>query len=873
MLNYHLFNSLIQQNLKFVAMVYLRNTIAVLVFLFISCSGTKYVSEPMLQMGVSKKLAIYRKSVLSNINYKLEMDIPEDRKEVINAVEELTFELSANKYPLQMDFRENVKKIKSLQVNGLNVEVNHKDEHLIIDPKYLKHGGNIIGLSFEAGEAALNRNSDYLYTLFVPDRARTVFPCFDQPDLKATYSLTLKVPVGWKAMANGTLKDSVITGDRKVYHFNTSDTLSTYLFAFAAGRFTLAEGRVGDMTTDFLYRETDPLTIKNSLDEVFNIHTKSLKYLENWTGIPYPFQKFGFVAIPDFQFGGMEHVGAIQYKSSALFLDEGATKDQLNARNNLIAHETAHIWFGDLVTMNWFTDVWMKEVFANFMADKSTEEITGKEVFDLKFLTDHFPAAYSIDRTQGSNPIRQDLDNLKDAGTLYGNIIYHKAPIIMRQLERLMGKEKFQVGVRQYLKEFANKNASWPDLITILDNHTDADLQKWNKVWVNEAGRPIIDYTIEKANNKIKKFVIKQTSEYGGDRIWPQLMEVTLYYPDHSEELTVNLNRKNVELKAAEGMEIPSFVLFNSSGQGYGLWPLDKAIFNEIYSIDKPVNRASAYISLYENMLNSRYIKPLELLKLFVKGLNQEKEELNLKLITNYISTIYWEFISGDERAEVFASLETALWNSVKEQSLPNNKKVLFKTYQDVYQSNEAGKRLNTIWKNQKVPAGLKLTEDDYTSLAFSLILRDGDSSILDKQLKRITNVDRRKRFEFIMPAVSSSVKKRDDFFKSLELKSNRDKESNVGAALYYLHHPLRQASSFKYLEKSLDMLVDIQKTGDIFFPQNWLQATFGHYQSKEALKIVEDFLEKNPHYNPKLKAKILQCSDNLIRAQKLLSE
>lgn len=854
-------------------MVYLRNTIAVLTFLLVSCSGAKYASEPMLEIGVSKKLAVYRKSVLSNINYKLELNIPRDKDEVINAVEELTFQLSSTKYPLQIDFRENAKKIKVLQVNGMNVEVNHKDEHLIVDSKYLKQGLNAIDLNFEAGEAALNRNSDYLYTLFVPDRSRTVFPCFDQPDLKATYGLTLKVPKDWKAMANGALKDSVIIGDRKTYRFNTSDTLSTYLFAFAAGKFTLVEGKVGNMTTDFLYRENDPLTIKNSLNEVFNIHTKSLKYFENWTGIPYPFQKFGFVAIPDFQFGGMEHVGAIQYKSSALFLDDGATKDQLNARNNLIAHETAHMWFGDLVTMNWFTDVWMKEVFANFMADKSTEDISGKEVFDLKFLTDHFPAAYSVDRTKGSNPIRQDLDNLKDAGTLYGNIIYHKAPIVMRQLERLMGKEKFQLGVREYLKEFANKNASWPDLIAILDNHTDVDLQQWNKVWVNEAGRPVIDYTLEKANNKIKKFTINQRSEYGADRIWPQLMEVTLYYPDRTEELTVNLNRKNIELKAAEGMDVPSFLLFNSSGQGYGLWPLDKAIFNQIYSIGKSVSRSSAYISLYENMLNSRYIKPLELLNLFIEGLDQEKEELNLKLITNYISSIYWEFISIHERTDISTSLEIALWNSMQKQSLPNNKKVLFKTYQDVYQSADAGRRLNEIWKNQKAPTGIKLTEDDYTSLAFSLVLRDNDSSILDKQLKRITNVDRRKRFEFITPAVSSSVKKRDDFFKSLELKSNRDKESNVGAALYYLHHPLRQKSSFKYLEKSLDMLVEIQKTGDIFFPQNWLQATFGYYQSKEALRTVQDFLEKNPHYNLKLKAKILQCSDNLFRAQKLLGK
>ena len=854
-------------------MVNLRILIAVLTLFLISCSGAKYASNPVLETGVSKKLAIYRKSVLSNINYKLELDIPKERSEVINAVEEIVFQLGTNQYPLQLDFREDAKKIKSLHVNGASVIVNYKDEHLIIDSKYLKQSENLISLNFEAGEAALNRNSDYLYTLFVPDRARTVFPCFDQPDLKATYNLTLKIPADWKALANATLKDSVVNDNRKTYQFNTSDTLSTYLFAFAAGKFTLAKGKVGSMMSDFLYRETDSLTIKNSLDEVFNIHTKSLEYLEKWTGIPYPFQKFGFVAIPDFQFGGMEHVGAIQYKSSALFLDEGATKDQLNGRNNLIAHETAHMWFGDLVTMNWFTDVWMKEVFANFMADKSSEGITGKEAFDLKFLIDHFPAAYGVDRTTGSNPIRQDLDNLKDAGTLYGNIIYHKAPIMMRQLERLMGKEKFQLGVQEYLKKFANKNASWPDLIAILDKYSDDDLIKWNKVWVNETGRPLIDYTIKGNNNKISEFIIKQAPEYGTNRIWPQIIEVTLYYPDRSKELTVNLNSKEVKLKEAEGMEIPSYVLFNSSGQGYGVWPLDKAMFGGIYLIDKPLGRASAYISLYENMLNRRYIKPSDLLNLFIKGLDQEKEELNLKLITNYISSIYWGFISNSERSALSSLLENSLWSAMQKQSLPNNKKVLFKTYQDVYLSVKGGDRLNTIWKSQKVPVGLKLTEDDYTSLAFSLVLRGGDSSILDKQLKRISNIDRRKRFEFIMPAVSPSETKRDAFFKSLELKSNREKESNVGAALYYLHHPLRQASSFKYLKKSLDMLLEIQRTGDIFFPQNWLQATFGYYQSAEAAKVVQEFLEKNPRYNPKLKAKILQCSDNLFRARKLLNE
>src|SRR5690606_5905714 len=162
------------------------------------------------------------------------------------------------------------------------------------------------------------------------------------------------------------------------------------------------------------------------------------------------------------------HVGAIQYKAASLFLDEGATTVQRNARTHLIAHETAHMWFGDLVTMDWFSDVWLREVFANLMADKSMEEAAGTQAFALKFLLDHFPAAYGIDRTQGSNPIRQQLDNLQDAGSMYGDIIYHKAPVMMRQLEMLMGEEKFHLGVCEYLKKFANSNASWPDLINIL---------------------------------------------------------------------------------------------------------------------------------------------------------------------------------------------------------------------------------------------------------------------------------------------------------------------------------------------------------------------------------------------------------------------
>ena len=150
------------------------------------------------------------------------------------------------------------------------------------------------------------------------------------------------------------------------------------------------------------------------------------------------------------------------------------------------------MWFGDLVTMRWFNDVWMKEVFANFMAAKIVNPAFPEINHDLRFLYAHYPAAYDVDRTAGTNAIRQRLDNLDEAGSLYGAIIYQKAPIVMRQLEILLGAAAFRDGMREYLKAHAFGNATWTDLIAMLDRRTPEDLAAWSRAWVEEAGRPTI---------------------------------------------------------------------------------------------------------------------------------------------------------------------------------------------------------------------------------------------------------------------------------------------------------------------------------------------------------------------------------------------
>ncbi|MBO9660997.1 MAG: aminopeptidase, partial [Chitinophagaceae bacterium] len=482
-------------------------------------------------------------------------------------------------------------------------------------------------------------------------------------------------------------------------------------------------------------RETDPGT---NPDSIFQAHTSALKFLEEWTGIPYPFQKIGFAAIPDFQYGGMEHPGAVLYKASSLFLKE-PTKDQLLSRQTLISHETAHMWFGDLVTMKWFNDVWMKEVFANFMADKVVEQRLGTETFQLKFVQDHYPAAYGVDRTAGANPIRQQLENLKAAGTMYGSIIYHKAPIMMRQLEARMGKDNFQKGIREYLKTYANSNATWNELINILAKYSKEDLYDWNRVWVNEPGRPVFDYKIKYDDNKIAELEMTQHPERGADRIWPQIVTVALIYPDSAHTVQINMNKAKLPIPELKGLNKPDWILFNADGMGYGLFPIDNEGRQKLWQLTNPVSRAAAAINLYENVLAGRTMSPTEYVTLLTEGLAVEKDETNLRLLSSYLGNLYWNFITPDKRTAIAPKLEEAFWTAMQTQANPGSKKVLFRAYQQIGITTAALSRLYEIWQTQQPPSGLRLAEDDYISLALTIALKnDTATSVLTRQRDRL---------------------------------------------------------------------------------------------------------------------------------------
>jgi aminopeptidase N len=825
-----------------------------------------------LDRGVSEALARERASAFSAVRYDLAFTLPVNRQEPVEGRLRLTVALAVPGR-IVIDFSAPKERVHSVRVGETPVVPGYTEDHLVIPAEATRAGDNRVTIDFVAGDAALNRSDDFLYTLFVPARAHLTFPCFDQPDLKARYTLSLDVPAGWETVANAAEAGREADAGRIRVRFAETKPLPTYLFGFVAGKFAVERATRNGREMRMFHRETDAAKVARNRDVLFDLHASALAWLENYTAIPYPFDKFDFILIPSFQFGGMEHAGAILYNAASLMLDESATQNQLLNRASTIAHETSHMWFGDLVTMRWFNDVWMKEVFANFMAAKIVNPSFPGVNHDLRFLLSNYPDAYSVDRTAGSNPIRQPLTNLNDAGQLYGPIIYEKAPIVMRQLEMIVGEERLRDGLREYLKRYAFGNATWLDLIRILDAKTPDDLAAWSRAWVEERGRPEFTTTVRVAkNNTIQRLTVTMSDPLRRGLVWPQRMRITLGYPGSQKDLAVYANARQTVVREAAGLPKPLFILPNGAGLGYGLFLLDedsaRYLLANMPTVGDALTRGAAWVTLWDNVLEGR-VAPGAFIDAAIRALPDESDEQNTQRVLAYVSRAFWRYLPHEERLARAPALEAALRAGIMRAGTASLKSAWFSAFRDDVLTPEGEGFLERVWRRDEKIAGLPFVETDEIVMAMELAVREvpGWQQILQTQLDRTQNPDRKARFAFVMPALSADPQVRASAFERFRQLENRRREPWVSESLAYLNHPLRAADAERFITPGLELLADIQRTGDIFFPSAWTGSMLWGHRSPRAAAMVHDFLAKELQYPERLRWTVLSSADDLFRA------
>jgi len=832
------------------------------------------------QPGITSELAAFRKEHINDIRYELKFNIEVGKTEM-KSQQKISFNWKKNNQPLEIDFKSARRNIKSMLVNNKPSKIDYRQEHIIIPAYLLKPGNNEIYIDFISNGKPVKIDTNGLaYTLFVPAKARESFPCFDQPDMKAKFLLKLTVPTNWVAVSNETIIDSSKSGKTTTFSFAETSPISTYLFAFAAGKFSRYTETRNGRTIHFYYRETNKAKLDSSLKKCMDLHFKALDFNAAYLGKSYPYSKLDFVGIPGYSVSGMEHPGAIFYDESRLMLDAPSATQEYN-RAGTIGHEVSHMWFGDDVTMKWFNEVWLKEVFANYFGDRFAGSISPQNDYLKKHVLANYPSAYLIDRFPSSDPIMRFLPNLNQAGLAYGWITYNKAPIVIRQLELLIGAEAFQKGLQDYIKKYQQGNADFNQLMDEFKKYTSEDLDQWMLSWIRKPGRPIIQYHLKEKDGLIKQFSLMQEGEYESSLIWPQKFDLMFVYDSlDSRVIKVNMRTKLHEIAEAYGWKTPKLILFNSSGEGYGVFPHDDAFVQNYLWVKAPESRAAAVINMYELMLRTRLdesnenftvgqkLGPSQLLETLSKLIELEPDQQILERELRYMEFIYWRLLKPQTRKNVNSFVESSLLKAMHKQGGANRTSV-FRTFMKLAESKPALDSLYSYWHQKRLPAGISLGQGDWINLAKELAIRDYKTAeILKRQLDSIPNIDLQKSFAFQMSALSSDTHVRDSFFEYILTPRGRMNESDVTAALGWLHHPLRQSSSRKFLERALKALPEILQTSDIFFPTNWISSNLEQYQDEEAVRLLKKYLSLPHDEIPYLlMQKVKQNADLVFRA------
>ncbi len=506
----------------------------------------------------------------------------------------------------------------------------------------------------------------YLYTQFEVADARRMYACFDQPDLKATFTLSAVTPQHWEVISNNPVdKVEELSTDKKRTSFTTTPVMSTYITALVAGpyhkEFDIYKGKkevpLGIYCRKSLAKHLDA-------SEIFLITKQGFEYFEREFGLAYPFDKYDQLAVAEFNAGAMENAGCVTFAEDYFVFRSKVTDKNYNWRANVILHEMAHMWFGDLVTMSWWDDLWLNESFAEWASYTALADATKFKNSWTTFNAERKNWAYRQDQLSSTHPIVVDMHDLEAVRTNFDGITYAKGASVLQQLVAHVGKANFVAALKKYFAKHAWKNTTLNDLLVELEATSGRDLKPWVDTWLCTAGVNTLRPEVSVVDGKYAAVHVKQEPPKmpaGSKELRPHRMSVGIYdlvgeklVRRKSHELDVVGSSTSVD--AFKGEAEGDLLLINDGDLSYGKVRFDgksvKTLIAKLSGVEEPLTRALCWSATWD-MLRDGELSASEYVPMAVTGLSTEKDVSVVSMTLMQLGTAVELYACNENRDKV----------------------------------------------------------------------------------------------------------------------------------------------------------------------------------------------------------------------------
>ncbi len=512
---------------------------------------------------------------------------------------------------------------------------------------------------------------EYLYTQFEPYAAQRVFPCFDQPDLKAVYEMSVTAPASWEVVSNGPVAsiDDHRAGRRRT-SFERTEPFSTYLVAVVAGPFHHVHEERAGVPLGLYCRAS----LAGYLDpaDLFEVTGQGLDFFTEAFGLRYPFAKYDQIFVPEFNWGGMENVGAVTMTDMMVYRDP-PTRLQLVRRAEVVLHELAHMWFGDLVTMRWWDDLWLNESFASIAAYLAIEGATDLPPPWQYFNTRDKAPAYRADQLPTTHPVADEVETTDEVFLNFDAITYGKGASALRQLVAAIGDAAFRRGLQTYFKRHAFGNAELVDFLAALQEGSGRDLAGWAARWLRTTGVNALDVEWSATDGQVTHMQLEQAAPPGHPTLRPHTVAVGLVYDEHPtpriESVQADIDGAATRVAGVVGRPAPDLVYPNYGDLTYAKVELDPASLEFVQAslsrLDDGLLRQLIWTSLWDMVRDRNLVTSVSFLEVAARHLPAEDSlpilQSTLRRVQGAVARYVPDAAAASQRRRLVAVARAAL--------------------------------------------------------------------------------------------------------------------------------------------------------------------------------------------------------------------